>query len=75
MGSPDRGNANYYRLGLLMFGVVPSFALLIYGGALAGEALDKRMGTPPWLTIAGLAAGVAACILEMWAVLKLWKRK
>jgi hypothetical protein len=62
--------ADDYRLGFLMLGVVTSYVPLVLGAAWLGGKLDPR-----WGTAAGFAVGIAACVIETWAALKLWSRK
>lgn len=75
MGSPGRGDAKFYRLGFLMFGVASSYALLVYGGATLGQALDRRMGTDPWFLIGGFFLGTTACVVETLVALRIWNKK
>ena len=74
MGSPDRGDAKFYRLGFLMLGVVSSYALLICGGAMLGQALDRRMGTDPWFLVGGFLLGALACVVETLVARMIWDK-
>lgn len=57
---PDKENPwGYAQLGLELTGAV----LL---GFWAGYQADKRLGTGPWLTLVGSAAGVAAGFYLAW---------
>jgi hypothetical protein len=58
-----------------MLGVVTSYPILVIGGLLLGEAAGQRWGHRPLFVGAGLLAGIAACVLETWAALKLWRRQ
>jgi len=61
--------ADDYRRGFLMLGVVTSYVPLVLGAAWLGQKLN-----PGWGTVAGFGVGIAACVIETWAALKLWTR-
>jgi len=46
-----------------------TFSMPIVFGALAGRALDERLGTSPWLLLILLLAGVAAGVVASYRVL------
>lgn len=48
---------------LSSIGLAFVFALVM--GFAAGNWLDKRLGTQPWLTLTGFAAGLAAGVLNV----------
>lgn len=51
----------HYWKGLGSYGTVGlEFALSVIVGLLAGQWLDKKLGTDGWLTFIGLAYGIAA---------------
>ncbi|HVJ17866.1 MAG TPA: AtpZ/AtpI family protein [Polyangiaceae bacterium] len=45
-------------------------ALSVTVGLLGGQWLDKKFGTSPWLTIIGLAYGIAAAVRALYRALK-----
>lgn len=49
-------------------GIFFGFAILI--GYLGGAWLDKRYGTQPWLTLAGLFVGIASGARELYRLVR-----
>jgi ATP synthase protein I len=56
-------------------GVGLELAGLILLGLFAGQWLDKRLGTAPWLLILGVFAGAAAGIYNMYRILTTAERR
>jgi len=57
--------------GLGAYGTVGlEIALSVIVGLLAGQWLDKKLGTAPWLMIIGLAYGIAAGARALYRALK-----
>jgi F0F1-type ATP synthase assembly protein I len=47
-----------------------TMAVMTLAGALIGQYLDRRLGTVPWLTLAGTMAGMAAGFAEVLRIVR-----
>lgn len=47
----------------------------VVGGLLLGMALDRWLGTAPWLALAGLVLGAVGGFLELFRALRAWQRQ
>ncbi len=54
-----KGLGTYGTIGL-------EFALSVFVGLFGGQWLDGKLGTEPWLTLAGLVFGSAAGFRSLW---------
>ena len=52
-----------------------AFAVLVSCGALAGNALDKRLGTSPWMLVLGVLLGIAAAFVNMARIVGYFRRE
>ncbi len=56
----QKGNGNLWKYAGLAFSFAFTLAAGMYLGFLVGQFLDRRLGTTPWLMLAGTFLGVAA---------------
>ena len=55
--------------GLGTYGTIGiELALSVFVGLFGGQWLDGKLGTEPWLTLAGLVLGAAAGFRSLWRV-------
>ncbi|MES1207956.1 MAG: AtpZ/AtpI family protein [Pseudomonadota bacterium] len=66
---------NLWRIAGFTGAVGLEVAVAIAIGALGGQWLDRKLGSAPWLTIIGFAAGIGAAIKALIRVSREYKRK
>ena len=60
-----KNQRDLWRAAMLLSTIGMVLVASTFGGFLIGYALDRWLGTGPWLSIAGLALGIAAGFLEL----------
>ncbi|MFQ5828566.1 MAG: AtpZ/AtpI family protein [Candidatus Methylomirabilia bacterium] len=68
------GSSPWRVLGVLA-SVGITFVVATAGGALLGYFLDRWLGSSPWLTLLGLALGIASGFRELFRTIKAVERQ
>ena len=72
---PDRFNDS----AIAAFGVYGAagvqLAASVVAGAFAGDFLDGKLGTSPWLTVAGIALGFTGGLMNLLKILGWFQRR
>jgi len=61
---PDKDDQNVNSKSSVVYGAVLSLALSIVSCLLVGWALDRWLGTSPWLIVAGILLGSVAGFMQ-----------
>jgi len=72
------GGGGFRRVGrafALASSIGVPFAVLVSCGAFAGLKLDKRLGTAPWLLLAGIVLGAVAAFVNLFRVVAWYQRE
>jgi ATP synthase protein I len=60
-----KNQRDFWRAAMLLSTIGMVLVASTFAGFLIGYALDRWLGTMPWLSIVGLALGIAAGFLEL----------
>lgn len=74
---PEAGRSPLARVGralALATSLGSAFAILVSFGALAGLTADKKLGTGPWLMLAGLLLGCVSAFVSVFRVVAFFGR-
>lgn len=58
------------RFGLVAMAVAAAIGLTVVACAYLGQFLDQRLGTSPWMTLAGALLGLVAAAVESLLVIQ-----
>jgi len=65
----DDGSISWNQA-LIVGGLAMSVPGILFGPAAVGYLLDPKLGTTPWLTLAGFVMGLIATGVDVWIILK-----
>ena len=68
-GAPDQGDSEGGTSAGQFAGHGLTFVIAILGGLYLGQWLDRKLGTDPWLLIAGVFIGAGASFYSMYSKL------
>jgi F0F1-type ATP synthase assembly protein I len=65
----DDGSISWNQA-IIVGGLAMSVPGILFGPAALGYFLDPKLGTAPWLTLAGFVVGLIATAIDVWIILK-----